>query len=60
MTDEERELFNAYKRECEAVWEIAQRLDSFNPEENGSFTGTPSERIDRQLRAHQVPGFRAE
>lgn len=28
-----------------------------NPAENASFVGTPSERIERQLAAHRVPGF---
>lgn len=57
MTDEERELFESYKKECEAVYELATRLDAFNPEEPGAFTGKPSERIERQLRAQKVAGF---
>lgn len=57
MTDEERELFEAYKKECEAVYELANRLDAFNPEVPGAFTGKPSERIERQLRAQSACGF---
>ena len=49
MTDEEKELFNSYKEECEALWHIAQRLDAFYPETENAFTGNPSDRIARQL-----------
>lgn len=49
MTDEELELYNAYKNECEAVWNIAQRLDGMFPDTNGAFMGNPSDRIARQL-----------
>ena len=38
-----------YRREVESCFDIAQRLDAQNPEVPGSFTGTPSERIKRQM-----------
>ncbi|WP_018234424.1 hypothetical protein [Thioalkalivibrio thiocyanodenitrificans] len=37
--------------------EIAQRLDAANPTLPHAFTGTVSERIERQLRARGIPGF---
>ena len=49
MTDEEKELFDGYKEEVDQCWLIAQQLDELNPEIKGAFTGTPSERIIRQL-----------
>lgn len=49
MTDEQQELLTSYKEEVEKCWEIAQRLDALNPELAGAFTGSPSERIERQL-----------
>lgn len=39
---------------------IATKLDRANPELAGAFTGTPSERITRQLTAQRVPGFLPE
>lgn len=57
MTEEELEMLNAYKAEVEAVYQIANKLDAFNPELKQVFTGKPSERIFRQLCAHKVPGF---
>ena len=47
--DEQQELLNSYQKELEKCSEIAQRLDILNPDLIGSFTGTPSERIERQL-----------
>ena len=49
MTEEEQELLNDYQQEVEKCWNIAQKLDALNPELIGAFTGTPSERIERQL-----------
>ena len=51
MTDEQQELLNSFQKEVEKCWEIAQRLDALNPELAGAFTGSPSERIERQLYA---------
>lgn len=48
MTDEIRELLNAYQEEVEKCYEIAQKLDAINSTRI-SFTGSPSERIKRQL-----------
>ncbi len=39
------------QEELEKCWELAQRLDALNPELVGAFTGTPSQRIERQLYA---------
>ena len=49
MTDEQQELLNSYQQEIEKCFNIAQRLDALNPELARAFTGTPSERIERQL-----------
>jgi hypothetical protein len=58
MSDEEAEILRAYQQEMERCADIAQRLDAFNPELKGAFTGTPSERIIRQLLAcGKVKGF---
>lgn len=51
MTDEQQELLNHYQDEVDKCWNIAQKLDALNPELAGAFTGTPSERIERQLYA---------
>jgi len=51
MTDEEQELLNSYQQEVEECFKIAQKLDSLNHELAGSFTETPSKRIERQLYA---------
>ena len=51
MTDEQQELLNHYQQEVEKCWNIAQKLDTLNPELVGAFTGTPSLRIERQLYA---------
>lgn len=50
MTHEERELMKAYQEEIEKCWNLAQRLDAENPEVPMAFTGTPSERIERQIK----------
>ena len=44
MTEEQKLL-----EEVEKCFKIAQRLDALNPELAGAFTGSPSERIERQL-----------
>jgi len=52
MTEQEQEeILKAYQEEIEKCWELAQKLDYLNPELTGAFTGTPSERIERQLYA---------
>ena len=51
MTDEQQELLNHYQQEVEKCWNIAQKLDTLNPELVGAFTGSPSLRIERQLYA---------
>ena len=48
MTEQE-ELLKEYQQEIEKCWELAQKLDILNPELVGAFTGSPSERIERQL-----------
>ena len=51
MTDEQQELLNSFQEEVEKCFVIAQKLDALNPELPRAFTGTPSERIARQLYA---------
>ena len=51
MTDEQQELLTSYQKEVEKCFKIAQKLDALNPELAGTFTETPSERIERQLYA---------
>ncbi len=48
MTEQE-ELLKEYQQEIVKCWELAQKLDSLNPDLVGAFTGSPSERIERQL-----------
>lgn len=48
MTEQEK-LLKDYQEEIEKCWKLAQRLDALNPELVGAFTGSPSERIERQL-----------
>lgn len=50
MTEEEKELFDAYKTECGAAWELAQELDTRYSETPSAFCGTPTVRIHRQLK----------
>ena len=50
MTEQE-ELIKDYQEEIEKCFQLAQRLDALNPDLAGAFTGTPSERIERQLYA---------
>ena len=49
MTEEEQKLLNDFREEVENCHEIAQKLDALYPELPCAFTGTPSERIERQL-----------
>ena len=49
QTAELKKLSDSYQKEVEACFDIAQRLDSLNPTLSRAFTGTPSERIKRQL-----------
>ena len=55
MTDlEEQLLYEQIKElqeEIEEYCNLATRLDALNPDLSGAFTGTPSERIKRQLYA---------
>ena len=55
MTELEEQLLKEdYKEvleELEKCFDLAQRLDALNPELVGSFTGSPSQRIERQLYA---------
>jgi hypothetical protein len=49
---EEQLLKEDYKEvleELEKCFDLAQRLDALNPELAGAFTGSPSQRIKRQL-----------
>jgi len=48
---EQEELIKDYQEEIEKCFQLAQRLDALNPDLAGAFTGTPSERIERQLYA---------
>ena len=60
MTNEEHDKLYEYKSEIMNVYDLANRLDALYPEIPGAFTGTPSERIKRHLRAMRVPGFESE
>lgn len=51
MTTEQQELLNSFQEEVKKSCDIATKLDALNPELAGAFTGTPSERIERQLYA---------
>jgi len=55
-----KELLQEYQREIEMCYEIAHRLDILNPEIPGAFIGSPSTRIERQLRAQQVWSIQRE
>ena len=49
MTNEQQELLNSFQEEVEKCFKIAQKLDAHYPGIARGFTGTPSERIERQL-----------
>ena len=51
---EMRRMLDEYQKECADCFALAQRLDADNPELVGAFSGTPSERIKRQLVARGV------
>jgi hypothetical protein len=55
MTELEEQLLKEdikeLQEEIEKCWELAQQLDALNPDLAGAFTGSPSERIERQLYA---------
>ena len=51
MVLEHDEITDALRKEVEACFDIAQRMDVLAPTVSGAFTGTPSERIARQLAA---------
>ena len=55
---EKFEMFESYRKEVQACFDIAQRLDAQNPTLTGAFTGVPSERIARQLEAYRVDAER--
>ena len=49
MTFEDKEVLQLYQRELEKCFILAQKLDNMNPSIPGAFTGSPSERIERQM-----------
>lgn len=49
MTFEDKELIQLYQRELEKCFILAQKLDKLNPNIPGAFTGSPSDRIERQM-----------
>jgi hypothetical protein len=55
MTEQEEQLlkedYKELEEEVEKCFDLAQRLDALNPELAGAFTGSPSQRIERQLYA---------
>ncbi len=46
-----KEDYKELEEEVEKCFDLAQRLDALNPELAGAFTGSPSQRIERQLYA---------
>lgn len=57
ITKEHFDLLRAFQAENKKCYDIANRLDAFNPEIPGAFTGTPSDRILRQITAQNIKGF---
>jgi hypothetical protein len=51
LASEYQEAAEDMRKEVERCFDIAQALDAMNPTLSGAFTGTPSERIQRQLDA---------
>ena len=49
MSFEDKEVIQLYQRELEKCFILAQKLDKLNPNIPGAFTGSPSERIERQM-----------
>ena len=60
MTDEEQKMIEEYKLEVQRCFYLAQKLDAYNKKITGVGTGTPSERIERQLIFLGAPGFTNE
>lgn len=54
MRIESAVLLAQLRAEVEKCYKIANILDSLNPTLEGAFTGTPSERIERQLISHKI------
>ncbi len=51
LANEHATIAEELRREVERCFDIAQALDAMNPALPGAFTGTPSERIQRQMDA---------
>lgn len=49
LANEHTALFEEFRAEVQRCFDLAQRMDSLEPGIPGAFTGTPSERIARQL-----------
>jgi hypothetical protein len=53
MTELEEQLLKEDMKELQEelaeCYDLATRIDALNPELEGAFTGTPNERIERQL-----------
>lgn len=49
LAGEHAALLEQYKAEVQKCFDLAQRMDALEPVVPGAFTGTPSERIARQL-----------
>ena len=54
LANEHASMAEELRREVERCFDVAQLLDAMNPTLQGSFTGTPSERIRRQIDAGAV------
>jgi hypothetical protein len=51
LANEHASMAEDLRKEVERCFDIAQVLDAMNPTLPGAFTGTPSERIQRQMDA---------
>lgn len=51
LANEHATMADELRKEVERCFDIAQALDAMNPTLLGAFTGTPSERIQRQMDA---------
>ena len=51
LATEHAALLEEFRAEVQRCFDIAQALDAMNPTSPSAFTGTPSERIQRQLDA---------
>jgi len=54
MNTEQEKLLKEYQEEVEKCWKLAQQLDALYPDNSGTFTGTPSDRIKHQLYAFGI------